>query len=130
MAYYLEKEFRFEAAHRLPNHDGKCARLHGHSWRGRIIVKGEALAFAGPKAGMLIDYAAISAAIKPLVEERLDHHYLNESLKLDNPTSELIAKYVFDYVNEALGGIVSAVVIEETCTSRCTYSPSPERLND
>ena len=39
--YQLTKEIRFEAAHRLPHHDGQCARLHGHSFKARIILKGD-----------------------------------------------------------------------------------------
>ena len=50
--FRLEKEFSFEASHQLPLHDGKCARLHGHSWKGRIIIEGEELATTGPKSGM------------------------------------------------------------------------------
>lgn len=109
----IAKEFRFEASHQLPKHTGKCARLHGHSWRGELVVVGDALV-----DGILVDYADISAAIKPLLQNSLDHYHLNESLQLANPTSEEVARWIWDRVE--IPGL-QAVVIRETCTSRCVY---------
>lgn len=122
MTWTLEKEFRFEASHQLPHHDGKCARLHGHSWRGRIAVSGDRLATSGPKAGMLVDYGDLSAALEPIVRDYLDHWHLNDSTGLENPTSEDLARWVFDRLRSALP-LLTAVAIEETCTSRCEYRP-------
>lgn len=118
--WILGKEFRFEAAHKLPHHDGKCARLHGHSWKGIVYVKGNALMTNGPKAGMVMDYADIKQALNPLVDRFLDHHYLNETTQLENPTSEVLAKWIFDQLEQA-GLPVFAVRIDETCTSTCYY---------
>lgn len=125
--YRLTKEFRFEAAHQLPDHDGKCARLHGHSWKGQIIVEGDALITSGPKAGMLIDYGDLSKAIAPIVEKYLDHYFLNQSTGLENPTSECLALWVYHALlkeDVRLEAFLKAVVIEETCTSRCEYRPT------
>lgn len=119
--WILGKEFRFEAAHRLPHHDGKCARLHGHSWKGVIYVKGTVLATHGPKSGMVMDYADIKQALKPLLDNFLDHHYLNETTDLENPTSEALAEWIFNQL-EQNGLPVFAVRIDETCTSTCYYS--------
>jgi 6-pyruvoyltetrahydropterin/6-carboxytetrahydropterin synthase len=118
----LYKEFRFEAAHRLPHYDGKCRRLHGHSWVGRVYVKGHTLVSEGAKVGMLIDYGDLQDYIQPLLDDYLDHYYLNESTGLENPTSELIAKWIYDKL-EILGlpGLW-AVEIRETCTSGARYS--------
>jgi 6-pyruvoyltetrahydropterin/6-carboxytetrahydropterin synthase len=119
--WLLYKEFRFEAAHRLPHHDGKCRRLHGHSWVGRVYVKGQILIPDGAKAGMLIDYGDLQDYMQPLLDDFLDHYYLNESLGLENPTSELIAKWIYEKL-EVLGlpGLW-AVEIRETCTSGARY---------
>lgn len=123
--FRLEKEFRFEAAHVLPCHDGKCARLHGHSWVGRIVVEGTHLHQSGPKAGMLVDYNDMKAKLADMVDRYLDHHHLNETLKpfgVENPTSEVIARWVYNWLKPSLPELVE-VIIEETCTSRCCFRP-------
>jgi 6-pyruvoyltetrahydropterin/6-carboxytetrahydropterin synthase len=119
-SYTLKKRFTFEAAHFLPLHQGKCKRLHGHSWVGWVEVTGDSLHEEGPQAGMVMDYSCISDAIKPMVEKYLDHHCLNETLPLTSPTSEAIAAWAFEHL-ASMGLPVNAVTIEETCTSVCTY---------
>lgn len=113
----IYKEFVFEAAHRLPNvPDGhKCARLHGHSWKGVIYVRGE----IGQRSGWVMDFAEIKRAFRPIYEQ-LDHHYLNDIDGLDNPTSEVLAKWIWDRLKPGLPGL-SRVVINETCTTGCIY---------
>lgn len=118
--FTLTKEFKFEAAHVLVGHDGKCARLHGHSWKGRVILKGDTLHREGPKAGMLADFGDVSAAVQPLVEEYLDHHFLNETLGTDRPTSEFVAEWLFNKLRGKLREL-AAVEVFETCTSSCRY---------
>lgn len=118
--FRLEKEFRFEASHQLPHHSGKCARLHGHSWVGRISVEGEELQREGSSVGMLADFGDLKAAVTPLLEDYLDHFHLNETLALENPTSEEVARWVYYRLKPSLPGLVS-VIIEETCTSRAEY---------
>ncbi len=71
--------------------------------------------------GWVCDFAEISEAWRPLHDE-LDHRYLNEMAGLDNPTSELLAAWIWDRLSGALPGL-SAVEIAETCTSRCLYRP-------
>jgi 6-pyruvoyltetrahydropterin/6-carboxytetrahydropterin synthase len=113
----LRKTFQFEAAHRLPRlpESHKCWRLHGHSFQVEIAVAGE----CDPALGWLMDYADISAAFKPLWEQ-LDHRYLNEVAGLENPTSENIARWVWDRLQPGLSRLTE-VVIAETCQSRCVY---------
>ncbi len=120
----IYKEFRFEAAHRLPHHDGKCTRLHGHSWLGRVYVRGKELIKSGPKQGMVMDFGDVKGFLNPIVEEFLDHHYLNESLGLENPTSEEVARWVFERLEAA--GMPGLVVVEisETSTSGARYLKS------
>lgn len=124
MKWSLEKKFTFEAAHFLPHHDGKCKRVHGHSWVGWLRVEGKALKSSGPKVGMLLDYSALKSWLNPLVDTYLDHHFLNNTLPGENPTSEQVARWV----HHRLSGLVPKsfrywVTIEETCSSRCTYGP-------
>lgn len=125
MSWIIAKEFRFEASHQLPFHDGKCARLHGHSWRGVVYVSGDSLADSGPKQGMVMDYADVKKVLKPLLDQYLDHHHLNDTLGIESPTSESVSRWIFEKLQES-GLNVSAVRIDETCTSQCLYTELPQ----
>jgi 6-pyruvoyltetrahydropterin/6-carboxytetrahydropterin synthase len=113
----LVKCFTFEAAHDLPNAPAghKCRRLHGHSFKVDLVVEGT----VGVRSGWLMDYGEIKDAFAPLLE-RLDHHYLNEIEGLENPTSEIIGKWIWDKLKPRLPQL-SGVVVHETCTARCEY---------
>ncbi len=122
--WILTKRMRFEASHQLPRHDGKCARLHGHSWQVEVEVRGVQLHQAGPKAGMLADFGDIGGPLATLVAERLDHYHLNDSTGIPDPTSEELARWIFNRLDApyyALGVTLTAVTVEETCTSRARY---------
>ncbi|MFP4007180.1 MAG: 6-carboxytetrahydropterin synthase QueD [Spirulinaceae cyanobacterium] len=123
-SWSIYKEFRFEAAHRLPHHDGKCRRLHGHSFVGRVYVRGDRLIESGAKQGMIVDYSDLKKYLKPLLNDYLDHHYLNDTTGLENPTSEELARWIYHKLESAgLPGLY-AVEIRETCTSGCLYQLS------
>ncbi len=113
----LFKEFSFEAAHRLPNvpAEHKCARLHGHSFFVRITVAGE----VGATSGWVMDFADVSRGFRPILDQ-LDHFYLNDIPGLDNPTSENLAKWIWQKLIKNLPSLI-AVEIRETCTSGCIY---------
>jgi 6-pyruvoyltetrahydropterin/6-carboxytetrahydropterin synthase len=116
------KEFTFESAHRLPHvpQDHKCARLHGHSFRAEIHVSGP----IGSHTGWVLDFAEIAAACAPLLKQ-LDHNYLNDIPGLENPTSEVIAQWIWDRLHPSLPGLAK-IVIRETCTSGAIFrGPSP-----
>lgn len=123
--YRLEKTFNFEAAHHLPNHDGKCKRLHGHSFSMILVCSGPDLSPVGPKKGMLVDYGDVKREGDRIVGAYLDHHYLNETLAqfgITDPTSEHLARWVYETLKPYLP-LLAEVRIGETCTSFCTYSP-------
>jgi 6-pyruvoyltetrahydropterin/6-carboxytetrahydropterin synthase len=120
--FTLKKTFRFEAAHQLPHHDGKCARLHGHSFVLHVHLEGKELVTEGPKSGMLCDFGDVSAVVKPYVDGYLDHHFLNGTTGLENPTSEELARWLFGKLAPQMP-LLQAVEIEETCTSACCYTP-------
>jgi 6-pyruvoyltetrahydropterin/6-carboxytetrahydropterin synthase len=112
----IARTFRVEAAHRLPNvpPEHKCSRLHGHSFEITLHVAGD----VDPTLGWVLDYADIDEAFKPLFAQ-LDHHYLNEVPGLDNPTSENLARWVFERVRLPSARL-AAVSVAENCTARCT----------
>ena len=118
MTMEIYKEFTFEAAHRLPNvpEGHKCARLHGHSFRIKLLVDGP----VDEHLGWVMDFADIRSAFKPILE-RLDHYYLNDIPGLENPTTENIARWIWRHLKPALPGL-SKIVISETCTSGCEYN--------
>jgi len=111
------KEFSFEAAHRLPNvpEGHKCARLHGHSFQIRLSVSGP----VGEASGWVMDFGDIKQAFKPILNQ-LDHYYLNDIEGLENPTSENIARWIWQKLKPVLPEL-SEIQIRETCTSGCVY---------
>ena len=113
----LVKDFRFEAAHFLPNvpEGHKCRRVHGHSFRGEVAVRGPIDA----RLGWVIDFADLKRAVDPLVD-RLDHYLLNDIAGLENPTAEMLAIWIWRELAPQLP-MLHRVTIEETCTSRCHY---------
>ncbi|EPF5870887.1 6-carboxytetrahydropterin synthase QueD [Morganella morganii] len=117
MTTTIFKEFQFEAAHHLPHvpEGHKCGRLHGHSFLVRLELSGEVDAYTG----WLIDFAEVKQAFKPIYD-RLDHHYLNEIPGLENPTSEVLAEWIWQQTKPLLP-MLSAVLVKETCTAGCVY---------
>lgn len=111
------REFTFEAAHRLPHvpEGHKCARLHGHSYRVTVHVEGS----IEPDTGWVMDFGDLKTAFEPL-RKQLDHYYLNEIEGLENPTSEILAAWIWDRLTPGLPGL-SAITVQETRTSGCTY---------
>lgn len=110
----LTKEFKFEAAHQLLNHNGKCRRLHGHSYRVFVEVKGEIKPQDGlSDEGMVVDFSVVKEAWDSIVGD-LDHQNLNETIgpEVGPTTAENIAKWVLMQLPFA-----SAVTVFETATS-------------
>lgn len=117
MRVELGRMFTFEAAHRLPNvgEGHKCGRLHGHSFRLEVILEGEVDA----RTGWHRDFADVDEAVAPLFAE-LDHRYLNDVPGLENPTSEVLARWLFERLRPELPTL-AGVTVHETCSARCTY---------
>ena len=114
----IYKEFIFESAHRLPHvpEGHKCGRLHGHSFKVRLYLTGP----LGSQSGWVQDFGEIKASFKPYYD-LLDHNYLNDIEGLENPTSEVIAVWIWDKMKPILP-LLSRVETFETCTSGCIYS--------
>ena len=114
----IYKEFHFEAAHRLPNvpEGHKCARLHGHSFQVRLCVSGD----APEPSGWVMDFRDIKGSFKPIYDQ-LDHLLPQRHRGLENPTSENIARWIWQRLKPNLPAL-SRVEIRETCTSGCVYT--------
>ena len=116
------KEFSFEAAHALsaapPGH--KCRRLHGHSYRVAIHVRGP----VDPQTGWVMDFAELSKAFDP-IRQQLDHADLNAIEGLSCPTSEVLARWIWSRLKPALPGLCK-IVVRETATSGCIYMGEDE----
>ena len=109
--------FQIEAAHYLPNvpEGHKCARMHGHSFRIEIHITGT----PGETSGWVMDFADLRAAFQPFYDQ-LDHHCLNEIEGLENPTSENLARWIWQRLKPGLAELTK-VSVQETCNAGCIY---------
>lgn len=91
--YELKIEDAFAAAHNLRAYQGQCEALHGHNWKVEVVVRADRL----DELGLAVDFKELKEATTAILDE-LDHTYLNElpAFREQNPSSELIAKYLFE----------------------------------
>jgi 6-pyruvoyltetrahydropterin/6-carboxytetrahydropterin synthase len=89
----------FSAAHRLPDHEGMCCRLHGHTYSLEVAVSGDPQT-SGPASGMVMDYADLRSQVKAVITDRLDHTMLNDIVDFV-PTVEAIAAWAFGQLRQA-----------------------------
>ncbi len=111
------KEISFEAAHFLPNvpEGHKCRRLHGHSYIIQIYITGN----VDPNVGWVMDFGDLKEVAEPIISQ-LDHHCLNEIPGLENPTCELLARWIWSRLRPGLP-MLDKLVVKETPTSGCIY---------
>ena len=84
----------FAAAHRLPEHEGKCQRLHGHTYGLEVTVEGTPQE-TGPAAGMIMDFADLRRRVDEVIVHQLDHQFLNDVFDFV-PTVEAVAAWAFE----------------------------------
>lgn len=133
----ISRTFRFEASHSLPDHDGKCANLHGHSWKLTVGVVGE----VDPNTGFVVDYAKLTDLVNRAVICKVDHQHLGQGgvdtsrgyqlsgLGADfYPTSENLVQKFAEWILRELeisgdlgfsGVQLSFIRLEETENSSC-----------
>lgn len=122
--FEIYRECTFSASHQLRNYQGKCERLHGHNWRIRVHVIGDQL----DKSGMLLDFHELDAIMKAAIDV-FDHRHLNEvdAFLVDSPSSEMLARVVFDEVQKRLPVHLNIKVkccdVWENDLSRARYYP-------
>ncbi|AWH90764.1 6-carboxytetrahydropterin synthase QueD [Buchnera aphidicola (Melanaphis sacchari)] len=117
MKTIIFKDFQFEAAHYLPfvSKTHKCRRLHGHSFFVRLEIEN----IIDKKTGWIMDYSHIKLAFKPIYKQ-LDHYLLNDIPGLENPTTEVLARWIWVRLKPNLP-FLKTIIVKETCTSGCIY---------
>ena len=91
----LTKEFVFDAAHNLVQYHGKCEKLHGHTYKLKVVIEGQP-----DSEGMIIDFLEVSKIVKENVISILDHSYLNEIIS--QPSAENIALWIWEKLDDKL----------------------------
>ena len=106
--FYLNVIDTFSAAHLLKDYKGPCSKLHGHNWKVRVCVKAK----EQNEIGMAMDFGFLKAILSNIISN-LDHSYLNEVVPFTecNPTSENLAKYIYECMEKEL--IDKSVAISE-----------------
>jgi len=117
--YEVKVKSKFSSAHYLRGYRGKCEELHGHNWHVEVAVCAELL----NDIGMVVDFGELKKELNEILRG-LDHKHLNELeyFKTVNPTSENIAKFLYDDLTEKIQGIkISSVTVWETDSSAAIY---------
>ena len=117
----------FPAAHRLPEYQGSCSRLHGHNWDVEVFLRGSRT----NEIGLLIDFKKVKAAVRKILD-KLDHQDLNSLAMFadQNPTSENLAKYIYCELSSKLNSAcchVHRVLVSETPGTTASYWESSEQ---
>jgi 6-pyruvoyltetrahydropterin/6-carboxytetrahydropterin synthase len=117
--YEITVEDTFDAAHCLPDHEGNCRRLHGHTYRVQARFRFGSI----EESGMAIDFRKVKASLRAVLAH-LDHQYINDlpAFAGRNPTAENVAKFIFDEISRKHTSLHS-VSVWETSTSCATYFP-------
>jgi 6-pyruvoyltetrahydropterin/6-carboxytetrahydropterin synthase len=105
------RQFRFEAAHLLPDYPGPCRDLHGHSYRLVVSIEGP----IDPASGLVIDFSELKHIVEQEVIVHFDHTNLNDFLH--NPTAENLAVWIWDKISIKLPGLVEIELHE---TEKCS----------
>jgi 6-pyruvoyltetrahydropterin/6-carboxytetrahydropterin synthase len=113
----------FSSSHQLHHYEGKCENMHGHNFTVEVDVVGDSL---DPKLGILMDFKELKRLLKVVTDE-LDHRHLNDlpAFAAQNPSSELLAQFVFRRMKELLAPhqvSLAEVMVSEKESSRAYYS--------
>lgn len=144
----ITRKVEFDMAHRLPDHEGKCRRLHGHRYVVEVAVEGDVLQ-SGPSNGMVIDFTDVDAMLDAFVK-RFDHFtmlYAHDPLFLAMqdagidtgaqseygvlgmlfvPTAENLAQYFLDTLVRQEFGACEVTVWETPRSSASARVPSAQ----
>ena len=120
-AISVTKIFKFDAAHFLPEHSGKCADLHGYTYRLEVTVarKDGGLVAEGSSAGMVIDFGDLKAIVQREIIEKVDHKMLNDIFPFRTTAENMVIHFyeVLEQQLAPLGVEVLKLRLWETQTS-------------
>jgi 6-pyruvoyltetrahydropterin/6-carboxytetrahydropterin synthase len=116
--YRLRIESEFDAAHKIEGYVGKCAQLHGHTYKVEVFVVTSEL----DPIGISFDLRLLKEKLLQITE-RLDHSFLNDIKELGNPSVENISRYIYQSMKENLpnGTSLEKARVWETPKSWCEY---------
>ncbi|AOF52247.1 6-carboxytetrahydropterin synthase QueD [Rodentibacter caecimuris] len=139
--FKISKEFSFDMAHLLDNHDGKCQNLHGHTYKLQVEITGD-LHENGAKKSMVMDFSDLKNTVKKAILDPMDHAFIYDQTsereskiaallqELNSKTfavpfrttAEEMARFIFNRLKYDEKLAVSAIRLWETPTSFCEYS--------
>ena len=114
--YRLRIQSHFHAAHKLNGYQGKCENLHGHTWNIEIFIIGNDL----NNIGLLVDFKILKANLNKIIKN-LDHAYLNDIKEIGNPSSENIAKYIYNKIEIPVKQKLEKVRVWESTEAYAEY---------
>lgn len=120
----LNTEFTFDAAHSIEGYDGKCAKIHGHTYKVRISAKSHTLNPSRylESPDMVCDFKELKWAAEDSGKGGFDHGLLDELLPV-NTTAERIAEYIHQETKKRIpGNIELTVTVWETPNSWVEYT--------
>ena len=130
MKYSVWKDFKFCAAHRLPQHLGKCYNLHGHNYKLRVTLEGEEL----NDKDFIKDFGDIKSVVNAEIIAKVDHAFIGQKSDLDRDhsqkfykigyysTAENLCKHFYNILFMHYGDLLKEVKLWETETSGATYT--------
>ena len=120
----LHTEFKFDAAHYIDGYDGKCGRMHGHTYKVHMKAKSHKLNHSAylKTSDMVCDFKELKWAAKDSERGGFDHGVLNDLMQ-ENTTAERIAEYIHQETKKRIpSGIELEVTVWETETSWVSYT--------
>jgi len=139
--YFARVEVSFDAAHRLFGYPGKCAAIHGHTFRAEVVVGATEL----DQLGLTLDFRHLKAGLKGWIDANWDHALLlndRDTGLIDalrgvpecklylfsgvNPSTEVVARELFDFARRQFGSAIRRVRVWETPTQYAEYVPDGE----
>lgn len=122
--FELEKSFQFAAGHQLKNSKGTCQRRHGHTYLLTIKLRAQALNEQGLMSNMVVDFYSLATPVQAMIDEYLDHHWLNDTLQCESPTMEYIAQWAYRYLKPSMPYLHSISI--STMGNCVTYTESTQ----